>query len=71
MTTHHINHLEGTMKRKEIVIPTELYHLAEKIEKLPPSKKKILYKILAQSVDTVVNSYEAAKKDRKDARNPK
>lgn len=59
------------MKQKENIIPPELYRLAEKIEKLPPTKKKILYRLLEQSVDSVVNSYEAAKKDRKDARKSK
>lgn len=53
------------MNNKEIVIPPELYRLAEKIEKLPPTKKKILYRLLDQSVDSVVNSHEAAKADRK------
>jgi hypothetical protein len=53
------------MKQKEIIITPELYRLAEKIEKLPPTKKKAIYKLLEQSVDTVVNSYEAAKADRK------
>ena len=56
----------GTRRgNNEGVIPPELYRLAEKIEKLPPTKKKTIYKLLEQSVDTVINSYEAAKDDRK------
>lgn len=51
------------MKPKEL--PPELYRIAEKIEKLPPTKKKVLYSTLEQQVDVIVNSYEAAKKDRK------
>ena len=51
------------MKQKEI--SPELYRLAEMIEKLPPSKRKILYDILEKSVYAVVSSYEADKEEKK------
>ena len=55
------------MKQKEI--SPELSRLAEMIEKLPPSKKKILYDILEKSVYAVVSTYEAAKEERAARRN--
>lgn len=51
------------MKQKEI--SPELYRLAEMIEKLPPSKKKILYDTLEKSVYAVVSSYKAAREENK------